>query len=51
MSGRRVAGVLVPITTPFDPATGDVAPVRLRENVVRLLAAGLDGVDNRIEVA
>ena len=44
MSGRRFAGVLAPITTPFDPATGDVAPVRLRENVVRLLEAGLDGV-------
>ena len=44
MSGRRFAGVLAPITTPFDPATGDVAPVRLRENVVRLLGAGLDGV-------
>jgi 4-hydroxy-2-oxoglutarate aldolase len=36
--------VLAPITTPFDSATGDVAPVHLRQNVVRLLAAGLDGV-------
>jgi len=44
VSGRRFAGVLAPITTPFDPATGDVAPVQLRDNVACLLAAGLDGV-------
>src|SRR5207249_12038559 len=41
---RQLAGVLAPITTPFDPATGDVAPVQLRHNVTRLVAAGLDGV-------
>ena len=44
MSGRPFAGVLAPITTPFDGATGAVAPVHLRQNVVRLLDAGLDGV-------
>ena len=44
MSGRTLAGVLAPITTPFDVATGDVAPVHLRHNVSRLLADGLDGV-------
>src|SRR5207247_2482654 len=38
------AGVLAPITTPFDSATGEVAPVHLRHNVTRLVAAGLDGV-------
>jgi dihydrodipicolinate synthase/N-acetylneuraminate lyase len=41
---RQLAGVLAPITTPFDGATGDVAPVHLRQNVARLIAAGLDGV-------
>ncbi len=42
--GTRVAGVLAPITTPFDPRTGDVAADRMRANVVALLAAGLDGL-------
>ena len=37
-------GVLAPITTPFDGATGEVAPVHLRQNVTRLMGAGLDGV-------
>lgn len=37
-------GVLAPITTPFDTATGEVAPVHLRQNVTRLMGAGLDGV-------
>jgi dihydrodipicolinate synthase/N-acetylneuraminate lyase len=36
--------VLAPVTTPFDADTGEVAPVRLRSNVTRLVAAGLDGV-------
>lgn len=44
MSERALAGVLAPITTPFDSATGEVAPVHLRQNVSRLVAAGLDGV-------
>jgi len=44
VSGRPFAGVLAPITTPFDGATGAVAPIHLRQNVVRLLDAGLDGV-------
>ena len=44
MSGRRPAGVFAPVTTPFDPATGDVAPERLRGNVSRYLALGLDGI-------
>jgi 4-hydroxy-2-oxoglutarate aldolase len=41
---RTLTGVLAPITTPFDSATGDVAPVHLRQNVLRLVEAGLDGV-------
>jgi 4-hydroxy-2-oxoglutarate aldolase len=36
--------VLVPVTTPFDPVTGDVAPVSFRENLRRWLATPLDGV-------
>jgi len=38
------AGVFAPITTPFDAATGDVAPQHLKDNVARLLADGLDGI-------
>ncbi|HEU5262392.1 MAG TPA: dihydrodipicolinate synthase family protein [Gemmatimonadales bacterium] len=44
MTERLPAGVLAPITTPFDPATGDVAPVHLRQTVLRLVEAGLDGI-------
>ncbi len=44
MTERQLAGVLAPITTPFDSATGEVAPVHLRHNVTQLVAAGLDGV-------
>lgn len=44
MTGRDLAGVFAPITTPFDPATGDIAPLHLRQNVARLIAEGLDGV-------
>jgi 4-hydroxy-2-oxoglutarate aldolase len=41
---RQLRGILAPITTPFDGATGEVAPVHLRQNVTRLLEAGLDGI-------
>ena len=44
MSGRRFGGVLAPITTPFDSATGDVRPGALRQNITRLLGEGLDGI-------
>ncbi len=40
----RPNGLLVPITTPFDAATGDVAPVTLRENARAILAAGVVGI-------
>jgi len=40
----KPSGLLVPITTPFDPTTGDVAPVHLRANTRRLLDAGADGI-------
>jgi 4-hydroxy-2-oxoglutarate aldolase len=38
------AGIFPPVTTPFDPVTGDVAPVQFRQNIERLLAEGVDGV-------
>jgi dihydrodipicolinate synthase/N-acetylneuraminate lyase len=38
------AGIFPPLTTPFDPTTGDIAPVQFRENIERLLAQGVDGV-------
>ena len=41
---ERLGGVLVPATTPFDPVTGEVAPVSLRENLRRWLDAGVDGI-------
>ena len=40
----RFAGVFAPLTTPFDPDTGDVAPDRLRRNTARLCADGLAGI-------
>lgn len=43
-SGRRVAGVLAPVTTPFDAHSGEIALPSLRENIQRLLEGGLDGI-------
>ena len=37
-------GVFAPIPTPFDPATGDIAPAQLRQNISRLLGVGLNGI-------
>jgi 4-hydroxy-2-oxoglutarate aldolase len=44
VTARQLAGVFAPIPTPFDSATGDIAPVHLRHNVVRVVEAGLDGI-------
>jgi dihydrodipicolinate synthase/N-acetylneuraminate lyase len=41
---KRLAGLLIPITTPFDALTGEVAPVALRSNARALLEAGVDGI-------
>ncbi|GBD31294.1 4-hydroxy-tetrahydrodipicolinate synthase [bacterium HR33] len=41
---RVLKGVLVPITTPFDAESGDVAPVALRQNARALLEAGAAGL-------
>jgi 4-hydroxy-2-oxoglutarate aldolase len=44
MTREQLHGVVVPLTTPFDPATGDVAPVALRNNARAVLDAGAQGV-------
>ena len=44
MTGRDLVGVFAPITTPFDIASGDIAPQQLKDNVARLFATGLDGI-------
>lgn len=44
MTKDRPSGLLVPMTTPFDAVTGDVAAVSLRENARALLDAGVDGL-------
>jgi 4-hydroxy-2-oxoglutarate aldolase len=41
---RQLAGILGPLTTPFEPETGDLAPVSFRKALQAHLAAGLDGV-------
>jgi len=38
------SGIFPPVTTPFDPTTGDIAPVQFRQNLERLFAEGVDGV-------
>lgn len=43
-AARRIAGILAPVTTPFDPATGELALDRATANARRLLADGLDGI-------
>ena len=44
MSALELKGVLVPLTTPFDRETGDVAPVALRQLARDVIARGLAGV-------
>lgn len=44
MRPERLHGVLAPLPTPFDPETGEPAPVVLRQIARALLGAGLDGV-------
>ena len=44
MTGRDLAGVFAPITTPFDPASGEISPQHLKDNVTRLFTDGLDGI-------
>ena len=44
MSALALQGVIVPLTTPFDPETGDVAPVALRQLARDAISRGLAGV-------
>lgn len=44
VAAAEIGGVMVPVTTPFDPVTGDVAPVAFRENLRRWLSHPLDGL-------
>lgn len=39
-----LTGILVPVITPFDPETGECAPVSFRENLRKWLATPIDGV-------
>ena len=42
--GRNwLSGLFVPVTTPFDPVTGDIAPVSFRENLRRWLETPING--------
>ena len=38
-----LSGLFVPVTTPFDPVTGDIAPVHFRENLRRWLETPVNG--------
>jgi 4-hydroxy-2-oxoglutarate aldolase len=40
----RLGGVFLPVTTPFDEVTGEIAPVALRDNLRRYIDAGVDGL-------
>lgn len=41
---NRLSGVFLPVTTPFDPVTGDIAPVSFRDNLRRWVAEPIDGI-------
>ncbi len=38
-----LSGLFVPVTTPFDPVTGEIAPVSFRENLRRWLETPING--------
>ena len=41
---RQLAGILGPVATPFDAATGDIVIDRFTANIQAHMAAGLDGI-------
>ena len=43
-SARTGGGILAPVTTPFDPKSGNVDLDAFRRNLMRLLEAGLSGI-------
>ena len=44
LSGNRLSGVFLPVTTPFDSVTGDVAPIMFRDNLRRWCEEPIDGI-------
>ena len=40
---ERLAGIIPPIVTPFDPVSGDIAPVLFRQNIRRWLQEPISG--------
>jgi 4-hydroxy-2-oxoglutarate aldolase len=42
--GDRLHGLFIPVTTPFDEVTGEVAPVSFRENLRRWVREPIDGI-------
>jgi 4-hydroxy-2-oxoglutarate aldolase len=40
----RLRGIFIPVTTPFDPVTGDVAPVDFRTNLRKWVQEPIDGI-------
>ncbi|MGQ0813311.1 MAG: dihydrodipicolinate synthase family protein [Gemmatimonadota bacterium] len=40
---ERLAGIFIPIVTPFDPGSGDIAPLAFRANIRKWLAEPIDG--------
>jgi 4-hydroxy-2-oxoglutarate aldolase len=40
----RLAGIFLPVTTPFDEVTGDVSPIHMRENLRRWTELRIDGI-------
>ncbi|HJQ66706.1 MAG TPA: dihydrodipicolinate synthase family protein [Gemmatimonadales bacterium] len=44
MTAKVLGGIFAPVTTPFDPATGEISLLHAAQNARRLLADGLDGL-------
>ena len=40
----RLHGIFIPVTTPFDAVTGEVAPISFRENLRRWVQEPIDGI-------
>jgi 4-hydroxy-2-oxoglutarate aldolase len=41
---QRLTGIIVPVTTPFDNVTGDVAPIPFRENLRKWVEQQVNGI-------
>lgn len=40
----RLAGIFLPVTTPFDEVTGDISPIHMRENLRKWTEQPVDGI-------